>query len=32
LDDGKASSRPKSIHIFIMTKIKHSHRQYDMRG
>jgi hypothetical protein len=30
-DDGKAQYGPKSMHIFIMAKIRHSHRQYDMR-
>jgi hypothetical protein len=28
----KASYGPKSIHIFIMSKTRGSHRQYDMRG
>jgi hypothetical protein len=31
-DDEKASYGPKFIHIFIMSKTKGSHRQYDMRG
>jgi hypothetical protein len=31
-DDGKASSRPKSMHILNMPKLRHSHREYDMRG
>jgi hypothetical protein len=31
-NDGKASYGPKSMHIFIMSKIRHSHKQYDMRG
>jgi hypothetical protein len=30
-DDGKAPYGPKSMHIFIMSKIRHSHRQYDTR-
>jgi hypothetical protein len=30
--DGKASYGIKSMHIFIMSKIRHCHRQYDMRG
>jgi hypothetical protein len=29
-DDGKAPYEPKSMHIFIIFKIRHSHRQYDM--
>jgi hypothetical protein len=28
-DDGKAPYGPKSMHIFIMSKIRHRHRQYD---
>jgi hypothetical protein len=28
----KASYGPKSMHIFNMSKIKHSHREYDTRG
>jgi hypothetical protein len=31
-DDGKASYEPKSMHIFNMSKIRHSHREYDTRG
>jgi hypothetical protein len=31
-DDGKASYGQKSMHIFIMSEIRHSHRQYDTRG
>jgi hypothetical protein len=31
-DDGKAPYGPKSMHIFNMSKITHSHREYDMRG
>jgi hypothetical protein len=31
-DDGKTSYGPKSMHIFNMSKISHSHREYDMRG
>jgi hypothetical protein len=31
LDDEKAPYGPKSMHIFIMAKIRHSHRQYDTR-
>jgi hypothetical protein len=27
-DDGKVAYRPKSMHIFIMSKIRHSHRKY----
>jgi hypothetical protein len=30
-DDGKAPYEPKSMHTFIMSKIRHSHRQYDTR-
>jgi hypothetical protein len=30
-DDGKAPYGLKSMHIFIMSKIRHSHRQYEMR-
>jgi hypothetical protein len=30
-DDRKISYGPKSIHIFIMSKIRHSHKQYDMK-
>jgi hypothetical protein len=30
-DDGKAPYEPKSMHIFIMSKIMHSHKKYDMR-
>jgi hypothetical protein len=30
-DDGKAPYGPKSMHFFIMSKIRHSHRKYDMR-
>jgi hypothetical protein len=30
-DDGKAQYGPKSMHIFIMYEIRHSHRKYDMR-
>jgi hypothetical protein len=30
-DDGKAPYGPKYMHIFIMTKIRHSHRKYDTR-
>jgi hypothetical protein len=30
-DDKKAPSGPKSMHIFIMSKIRHSHRKHDMR-
>jgi hypothetical protein len=30
-DDRKAPYGPKSMHIFIMSKIRHSHKQYDMR-
>jgi hypothetical protein len=28
-NDGKAPYGPKSMHIFIMSKIRHSHRKYD---
>jgi hypothetical protein len=31
-DDGKASYVPKSMHIFNMSKIRHSHKKYDTRG
>jgi hypothetical protein len=31
LHDGKAPYGPKSMHIFIMSKIRHSHGQYDTR-
>jgi hypothetical protein len=31
LDDGKASYGPKSMHNFNMSKIRHSHREYDTR-
>jgi hypothetical protein len=31
-DDGKASYGPKSMHIFNMLKIRHSHREYYTRG
>jgi hypothetical protein len=31
-DDEKASYGPKSMHIFNMSKIRHSHREYDTRG
>jgi hypothetical protein len=31
-DDGKASYGPKFIHIFIRSKTRSSHQQYDMRG
>jgi hypothetical protein len=31
LDDRKAPYWPKSLHIFIVSKIRHSHIQYDMR-
>jgi hypothetical protein len=31
LDDEKAPYGPKSMHIFIMSKIRHSHRKYDTR-
>jgi hypothetical protein len=31
-DDGKALYGPKSMHIFNMSKIRHSHREYDTRG
>jgi hypothetical protein len=30
-DDGKAPCGPKFMHIFKMSKIRHSHREYDMR-
>jgi hypothetical protein len=30
-DDGKAPYEPKSMHNFIMSKIRHSHRKYDTR-
>jgi hypothetical protein len=30
-DDGKAPYESKSMYIFIMSKIRHSHKQYDMR-
>jgi hypothetical protein len=30
-DDEKAPYGPKSMHIFIMSKIRHSHRKYDTR-
>jgi hypothetical protein len=30
-DDGKAPYGPKSMHILIMSKIRHCHRKYDMR-
>jgi hypothetical protein len=30
-DDGKAPYGPKSMHLFIMSKIRHNHKQYDMR-
>jgi hypothetical protein len=32
LDDRKVSYGPKSMHIFNMSKIRHSPREYDMRG
>jgi hypothetical protein len=31
-DDGKASYGPKFMHIFNMSKIRHSHREYDTKG
>jgi hypothetical protein len=31
-DDGKAPYEPKSMHIFNMSKIRHSYREYDMSG
>jgi hypothetical protein len=31
LDDGKQPYGKKSVHIFIMSKLRHSHRKYDTR-